>query len=59
MRRDFEILVKNIKIHMLTLSSMLFIHAVKRNREKPLPLLGGDLYIALLACETIEGEELS
>lgn len=43
MGRDFEILVKNIKIHVLTLSSMLFIHAVKRKREKALPLLGGDL----------------
>ena len=59
MRRDFEILVKNTKIHMLTLSSMLFIRAVKRSREKTLPLLGGDLYIALFACETIEREELS
>ena len=43
MGRDFEILVKNIQIHVLTLSSMLFIHAVKRKREKALPLLGGDL----------------
>lgn len=58
MRKDFGLLVMSIKIHMLVLFSTLFIHALKKNREKTfLPLLGGDLCIALLTCEIVNYEE--